>query len=372
MIDLLLYWLFGIGSAYTVAIAPVVLGALIASGVSAASSAGQTAYQSVQNNRLSRGQKQQNAFNAQQAELQRQWEEHMHDRELEESNTAFQRQTKDMLAAGVNPALLYGSGAGSGAPAASIGSGSAASGSYTPSGLNIPNIGSMLMDIQKQRAEIQNIEADTNLKNTEAAGQGIDNIYKADYWQSYLNSLNAGADKMRSESQLALQKLKTEEYETAIKAKGLEMADIDLAIKANELVMSNIDRDAHQRLVDLTIRAAELANDKASAEIDEINAEIYLINQQALTAAAQRGLIDANTKQALLEYGIDLETREAKISDIKGQARQSEVAGKWAVANQFINAGSKIVGAVASGVGAVGVANAASRAFVGVTKRFLR
>lgn len=50
----------------------------------------------------------QNAFNADQAAINRDFQREM-------SNTAFQRQVHDMQLAGLNPALLYGSGAGSGA-----------------------------------------------------------------------------------------------------------------------------------------------------------------------------------------------------------------------------------------------------------------
>lgn len=57
-------------------------------------------------------------FNAQEAQKQREFEEHM-------SNTAYQRAVKDMQKAGLNPAAMYGGGAGG---AASTPSGASASG----------------------------------------------------------------------------------------------------------------------------------------------------------------------------------------------------------------------------------------------------
>ena len=164
---------------------------------------------------------------------------------------------------------------------------------------------------------------------------------------------------MKSETELAQQKLKTEEYETALRAKGVDIAECELAIKTNEAIMSSIDASAHEKLVQLTIQAAELANDEKSAEIDKINAEIGLIYQQGLTEAAKRGLFSAEEKEALARYGVIESTKEFTIAQAKAEAHSAEVSAKWAKANQWINAGSKLVGAVASGVGAAGVANAA-------------
>lgn len=55
-------------------------------------------------------------FNAQQAQIQREWEEKM-------ANTIYQRSVKDMIAAGINPVLAAGAGLGS----AAVGSGASAS-----------------------------------------------------------------------------------------------------------------------------------------------------------------------------------------------------------------------------------------------------
>lgn len=63
-----------------------------------------------------------NEFNAQQAQIQRDWEEKM-------SNTAYQRAMNDMQAAGINPAMALSSGASSAStPAGASASGVQASG----------------------------------------------------------------------------------------------------------------------------------------------------------------------------------------------------------------------------------------------------
>lgn len=70
---------------------------------------------------LTGSQIEQNQFNAEQAQLSRDWQEYM-------SSTTFQRTTADMKAAGLNPAMMYG---GSASPA-STPSSSPASGSASP------------------------------------------------------------------------------------------------------------------------------------------------------------------------------------------------------------------------------------------------
>lgn len=63
--------------------------------------------------------REQNQFNAEQAEIQRQWEEQM-------SNTSYQRAMADMEQAGLNPILAAGNLGGASTPSGSAASGTAA------------------------------------------------------------------------------------------------------------------------------------------------------------------------------------------------------------------------------------------------------
>lgn len=97
----------------------------------------------------------QNKFNAEQAQLNRDFQREM-------SNTAFQRQVQDMQLAGLNPALLYGSGA-SGA--------STPSGSQASAAGNVDIAGNLLLSKQIELMDAQKTKTleEAGLVSREAA-----------------------------------------------------------------------------------------------------------------------------------------------------------------------------------------------------------
>ena len=66
-----------------------------------------SAYKAAMREHLTGAEREQNAFNAQQAAIARQFDLDMFNREVELENSSFQRQVADMQKAGVNPALMY-------------------------------------------------------------------------------------------------------------------------------------------------------------------------------------------------------------------------------------------------------------------------
>lgn len=99
-----------------------------------------------------------NAFNAGEAQKQRNFEERM-------ANTQYQRGVNDMTAAGLNPAALFGSGQ----PAPTPSGAAATAGGFSPSGLgDLMALISLPAQLKKLSAETKNIDADTNLTNTQA------------------------------------------------------------------------------------------------------------------------------------------------------------------------------------------------------------
>lgn len=110
----------------------------------------------LRNAHLTGKEQEQNAFNAQQAQLNRDFEENM-------SNTAYQRGVVDMQAAGLNPALMIGNGS-----AASTPSGSNAQGSASVNAQGIGDYIAAMTQLRMANADIKLKESEANLNNTNA------------------------------------------------------------------------------------------------------------------------------------------------------------------------------------------------------------
>lgn len=131
---------------------------------------------------LTSSQIEQNNFNALQASISRDWEERM-------SNTAFQRQVADMKAAGVNPALMYGSG---GASGASTPSGAQASAANVDNGMSFQEVLSSLMlpmQLAQAAANVANTKANTENVKVDTEGQKIDNAFQQSSFDARLRSV---------------------------------------------------------------------------------------------------------------------------------------------------------------------------------------
>lgn len=108
-----------------------------------------------------------NEFNAQQAQIQRDFEERM-------ANTAFQRQVADMKRSGVNPALTMSPGA----SGATVPSGSAAS-SVSPGSVGLPFSLSELIQIATLPLQMKKMKADIKQTNVQTAGEELKNQYQS-------------------------------------------------------------------------------------------------------------------------------------------------------------------------------------------------
>lgn len=169
------------------------------------------------NSSLTGKEREQNEFNASQADLQRQFAREEREQsqifnadqaqkqmDFQErmASTQYQRSIADMQAAGVNPAMAFGGIQGASASGAmatsSPASGTAASGSSQLQGL------SEILEFARQKAEIERIKADTENTRENTRGQKIGNDIQDEYGRSIsratLNELRSRASLQAAEA----------------------------------------------------------------------------------------------------------------------------------------------------------------------------
>lgn len=122
---------------------------------------------------LSKSEKQQNAFNAEQAKINRDWQEQM-------SNTSYQRGVADMESAGLNPQMMYG-GVSSGASTPS--GATASSGGFSNRALQGAQVA---LQMQRSYAELRKLKAEAKL--TEITAE-----YAPEKFNAEIDGLIAGA-----------------------------------------------------------------------------------------------------------------------------------------------------------------------------------
>lgn len=176
----------------------------------------------------------QNEFNAEQAELQRQYETEM-------SNTAYQRAYEDMRKAGLNPNLAGGQG-GASTPAGSA----ATSAGFAPFDLaGAMNANANAATVQ---AQIDNIKADTTLKGKQSGrteeemkSTQIDNQYKDELNKLNIMTQQISNKKVKAETEKTFQEIHKMEKE--IRKMDEEIAILKAEGKIKEAQKKTITRN---------------------------------------------------------------------------------------------------------------------------------
>lgn len=208
-------------------------------------------------------------FNSEEAAKEREWQEHMR-------ATQYQTQVQDMSSAGLNPAMMYGGTTSSSTPS----SPSASSGA--PSQSQLLDLFASVLSAQKVKSEIGLNNSLANLYSSQAEGQSTDNLYKDQFWSSFLNKTDAEINKLISSSGLDLS-------ETA-------RNDILNAFDSARTIRQNLDNEQFQQLMPLTIQAQDLLNQLTQANIHQANERVNEIRQNINESLQRIGLIIAQTK----------------------------------------------------------------------------
>lgn len=145
------------------------------------------------------------------------------------SNTSYQRAVKDMLKAGLNPSLMYGSGQGASTP----------SGNMASMHSNPTNLSELLL----YRAQLEQIQSSTRLSNAnaklteeETRGKEIENDNKQDVINAdivYKEALSKLTDKQREQVDYAIKKVTKDIELTDVQMKEVKASIANLEIQTS-------------------------------------------------------------------------------------------------------------------------------------------
>ena len=305
---------------------------------------------------LTGSQQEQNAFNASQAEITRMWQEKM-------QGSQYQRSVKDMLAAGLNPALMFGN-----AGPASMPSGVMASGnSITPDVSSLINLMMARKQMNLIDSQITKNEADANKANTEAEGQDITNSYLDQTIQAQLALYGANYNEINAQIDLLEQKLKTEEAQTNLTKAGISLKNAEVALTVQKRIAEEIQNKYRDEMLQLDIQAKKLNNNliaantnkndaevkKLTEELNLVKAQVNNIQQDTILKMLNQGLISQETENAAIEWAIKnehLSQEQVKTKYASKEAKAKLIGSYVNMACGIIDSAAGVVNAVKPGV----------------------
>lgn len=233
---------------------------------------------------LSKSEQQQNAFNASEAEKNRQYQADM-------SNTAYQRSVADMQQAGLNPQLMYG---GTTSPASTPSGSQAVSGGFSNRGLLAMQT---QVALQKGIAEVKLARAEAKLKEIEAD-------YAPEKFDAEIQGLRASAQS------------------------DLARASLTQLQTTYQSVQNEFARDVLTTSLRLSNSKIKLTEEQS----EQVRLASGLIQLQQITETEKWSLLDAQTKELLTRAGLNeknFEVASATIREISSRIDVNEtVAGK--------------------------------------------
>lgn len=267
---------------------------------------GLTTAQMEQNAFTMQQQNAQQQFNADQAALNREWQERM-------SNTAYQRGTADMVAAGLNPAMMYGGSAAS----ASTPSGSAAS-SAAPSGASPSNVQAGMIDnllnLAFAASRLKGLQLDNEGKAIENAIRDIDLNNHEEVVNLTKAGLRLSNDNVAANTDVALQAVKTGKADELLKLSGIDKNNAETALSLLQGVYQDKQNKYFDEVKEFRALQERLVAAKTDEEIKQIHANIGLIFAKVATEQQLKQLYGEEITKTILETrNIDLQNQSEEV-----------------------------------------------------------
>lgn len=266
-------------------IAPLVLGGIIAAGTSLASNAIGAASQSKTNDASKEIAEMNNRFNAEQSQIQRDWQENMWDKNNEYNSP------RAMISRGLNP--FIGSNVGAGVSKSPASGGAAASASPPPSlqafRPDFSDVGSALASMAQARAAMLNAEQNATLTPYKidqirgATDYRNIGVGESGYWNASTGKRSALLDQSKE-----YQELKNMEF--AGRLTSAQEAQILLDSKAQQVLNKYLDE---QQQADLFIKGQTLSNLYAQGALTEAQYKNQMA-QAVKTSAETNGIRISN------------------------------------------------------------------------------
>lgn len=260
-------------------------------------------------------------------------------RTMEADNTKYQRQVADMQAAGLNPVMAAGGSVS--APTAAV------AGGVSPSAaaFNLDSIVNML----GLGAKIKNIEADTNLKSSQAAkaasetkGQDIVNAYEDERQRLQNEGLGLSNDiNIRQQRLIAKQ---VDDIDSQIQLR-IEQTKSELEKRQLMIAQGLLARANSFQIVEMLPYAKALS----SAQTDQAKANAAFASVQA---AYQNGLINAGYIDHMVDKLVSdgrISASQAEISEIKSAIKNGKNPPDWrpdGVLQAIVGAASNLLDAI--------------------------